>query len=80
VRSLTGLSTSARRLSLTMQHAWGSFARAGNPSHEGLPNWPGYEPILRSTMLFSRDARIIDAPLEAERRLFESWTVGPGAA
>ena len=80
VRSLTGLSTSARRLSLTMQHAWGSFARSGNPSHEGLPSWPGYEPILRSTMLLSRDAHIVDAPLEAERRLFESWTVGPGAA
>jgi para-nitrobenzyl esterase len=80
VRSLTGLSTSARRLSLTMQHAWGSFARSGNPSHEGLPSWPGYEPILRSTMLLSRDARVIDAPLEAERRLFDSWTVGPGAA
>jgi para-nitrobenzyl esterase len=83
VRSLTGLSTSARRLSLTMQHAWGSFARCGNPSHEGLPAWPGYEPILRSTMLLSRDARVIDAPLEAERRLFESWSVasgGPGAA
>ena len=75
VRSLTGLSTAARRLSLTMQHAWGSFARAGNPSHEGLPSWPGYEPILRSTMLLSRDARIVDAPLEAERRLFESWSV-----
>ncbi len=73
-RSLTGLSTSARRLSLTMQHAWGSFAREGNPSHEGLPDWPGYEPVLRSTMLFGRDARVVDSPLEAERRLFESWS------
>jgi para-nitrobenzyl esterase len=74
VRSLTGLSTGARKLSLTMQHAWGSFARSGSPSHEGLPSWPGYEPILRSTLLFSREARVVDAPLEAERRLFESWT------
>jgi hypothetical protein len=31
-------------------------------------------------MLLSRDARVIDAPLEAERRLFESWSVGPGQA
>ena len=75
VRSLTGLSTSARRLSLVMQHAWGSFARVGNPSHEGLPSWPGYEPILRSTMRLGSDARIVDAPLEAQRRLFESWSV-----
>ena len=74
VRSLTGVSTSARRLSLSMQHAWGSFARVGDPSHEGLPSWPGYEPILRSTMSFGRDARVVDAPLEAERRLFESWS------
>lgn len=75
VRSLTGLSTQARRLSLIMQHAWGSFAREGNPSHEGLPSWPGYEPILRSTMRLGRDARVVDAPLEAQRRLFETWTV-----
>jgi para-nitrobenzyl esterase len=75
VRSITGVSTQARRLSLVMQHAWGSFARAGDPSHAGLPAWPGYEPILRSTMRFGRDARVVDAPLEAQRRLFESWTV-----
>lgn len=74
VRSLTGLSTASRRLSLVMQHAWGSFAREGNPSHEGLPSWPGYEPILRSTMLFERYAHVVDAPLESERILFESWS------
>jgi len=73
VRSLTGLSTAARRLSLSMQHAWGSFARVGDPSHEGLPSWPGYEPILRSTMLLAGAARVIDAPLEAERRLIDEW-------
>jgi para-nitrobenzyl esterase len=74
VRSLTGLSTGSRRLSLTMQRAWGAFARSGDPSHADLPGWPGYEPILRSTMLLSRAARVVDAPLEAERRLIASWS------
>jgi para-nitrobenzyl esterase len=74
VRSLTGLSTGSRKLSLSMQRAWGAFAQSGDPSHAELPGWPGYEPILRSTMLLSRSARVIDAPLEAERRLIASWS------
>jgi para-nitrobenzyl esterase len=77
VRSLLGVSTGPRKLSLAMQRAWGAFARSGDPSHEQIPAWPGYEPILRSTMLFAGAARVIDAPLEAERRLIEVWSV-PG--
>ena len=70
--------------------ASGSRARSRTPGcasrapairrHSGLPSWPSYEPRLRATMLFSRDAACSTTPLEPDRRLFDSWSVGPGSA
>jgi para-nitrobenzyl esterase len=69
----TGLSPAATRLSRRMQHAWINFARAGDPGHEQLPNWPVYDTHSRATMVFGRKSYLDHAPLEDERRLFESW-------
>ena len=43
---------SAFALSKQISTAWVSFARTGNPNHDGLPNWPASTPDARSTMYF----------------------------
>ena len=65
-----GTGPAAEQLSARMMDAWLSFARTGDPSHEGSDRWPTYEPARRATMVFGRDTRIVDAPFEEERALF----------
>jgi para-nitrobenzyl esterase len=73
-RPLTGLVSSAARLSRRMQHAWINFARSGCPGHQSLPEWKPYDADLRATMVFGRQCQLADAPLEGERKLWERWT------
>ena len=75
-RPLTGLGSEAGRLSRNIMDAWVAFARAGDPGHEGLPEWPHYEPGNRYTMILGRSCELAEAPLEAERRLLEVWGRG----
>ncbi|MDQ1395814.1 MAG: para-nitrobenzyl esterase, partial [Acidimicrobiaceae bacterium] len=66
-----GSGPEADRLSLQMQGAWLAFARTGNPSTPDLPDWPPYDTDRRATMVFDRDSRVEDAPMEAERAFWE---------
>jgi carboxylesterase type B len=54
-----------------MHGAWVSFATTGNPGHEGLPAWPRYDPMARSTMLFAPDCAVAEQPNESELALWE---------
>lgn len=38
--------------------AWINFARNGNPSHPGLPNWPGCIPGNEATMIFDKNCEL----------------------
>lgn len=69
----TGLSPAATRLSRRIQQAWIQFVRSGDPGHERLPHWPGYDAETRATMVLGRRCYIDHAPLDAERQLLESW-------
>ena len=40
-------------LSDTMSLAWTNFARAGNPNHKGVPNWPAFESQKLAMMIFN---------------------------
>jgi para-nitrobenzyl esterase len=57
-------------LSERMQDAWLAFARTGNPATESLPAWAPYEQGKRSTMLFSAEPRVANAPEESTRALW----------
>jgi para-nitrobenzyl esterase len=62
-----GNDADAHALARRMQDAWAAFARRGDPSHAGLPQWPPYAPPRRATMVLGRECGVVDAPYEAER-------------
>jgi para-nitrobenzyl esterase len=49
---------SAFVLSQQMSAAWANFERAGNPNHDGLPNWPAYTAESRATMFFDTPCEV----------------------
>ena len=65
-----GTGPEAELLSEQMMDAWLSFARSGDPSHEGIGVWPMYDASRRGTMVFGPQTRVEDAPFEEERALY----------
>jgi para-nitrobenzyl esterase len=54
-------------ISTNMMDSWTSFARTGNPNHKGKPEWPSYNSEKRSTMLFGKEIKVVNGPLDEER-------------
>lgn len=57
--------------SRAMQRAWAAFARTGDPTHPGLPDWPTYDVVGRATMILSRKPRVENDPLSSIRRTWD---------
>jgi para-nitrobenzyl esterase len=55
--------------------AWLAFARTGDPNHEGMAEWPAFDPQRRATMIFGREAEPIDDPWGEERRAWDGIPV-----
>lgn len=49
-------------LSKQISTAWVSFARTGNPNHDGLPHWPNYIAEHRATMYFDTTCEVRNDP------------------
>src|SRR5262249_61506757 len=60
-----------RTLSTRMQDAWLAFARDGRPRAAGLPDWSPYGPPRRATMILADPPRLVDAPQEPERAVWD---------
>jgi para-nitrobenzyl esterase len=58
-------------LSNAVMDAWAAFARSGNPSAEGLGDWPAYDAAQRPTMMIGANVHVAEAPYETERRAFD---------
>ena len=61
----------ARALAAQMSRSWATFARAGDPNHDGLPAWPPYSLDGRSTMIFDDRCEVVGDPFREERLVVE---------
>jgi carboxylesterase type B len=59
-------------LSKQISTAWVSFARTGNPNHDGLPQWPKYTAEQRATMYFDTPCEVLNDPEGDGLRLIAS--------
>ena len=62
---------SAGPLSDSMQAAWTSFARTGQPDLGDLPEWPAYEDKRHYTMSLGGDRGVLRDPHEGAREFWE---------
>jgi para-nitrobenzyl esterase len=61
----------AEELSAAIINAWTAFARSGDPSHPSVGAWPAYDADRRATMELGTERRVLDAPLESQRALWD---------
>jgi para-nitrobenzyl esterase len=61
----------AEALSDQMLPSWTSFARTGDPLHDGIGGWPSWEPHRRTTMVFGPRTSVVDAPRNEELAVWE---------
>jgi len=71
VSKFVGDGPAVRTLSDRMQKAWLAFARGVRPTHSALGDWPAYEAKRRATMILGESCGLEDAPMEAERALWD---------
>ena len=50
-----------------MSRAYVSFARAGNPNHPGIPNWPAFNEKDRPTMIWNNECKVLNDPFATEK-------------
>jgi len=60
------------RLSDQTLRAWAAFARTGNPSHSGLPQWRPYALDRRETMSLNVRSELLTDPRRADRLFVEN--------
>jgi para-nitrobenzyl esterase len=92
VGTFCGDTPEARALSASMQDAWASFARTGDPAGEAgagagpgavaaatIGPWPRYEPTTRPTMVFDLRCGVAEDPLGEERAFWAQHLGAYGA-
>ena len=58
-------------LSHKIMDAWISFARTGNPNHDGIPKWPSYDNEKRATMFLGKEWKVVNAAFDKERAAWD---------
>jgi para-nitrobenzyl esterase len=71
VQMFSGGGPAAETLSRQMQMAWLTFARNGDPSHEGIGEWRQWERAGRATMMFGAHSGLAEAPRDRELAVLE---------
>jgi para-nitrobenzyl esterase len=49
-----------------------AFARSGNPSHKGLPDWPPCNDTQRAIMIFNKECKAVNDPYGEEQRMLRA--------
>ncbi|HLF12461.1 MAG TPA: carboxylesterase family protein, partial [Gammaproteobacteria bacterium] len=65
--SMTGAGQDRYLLADRISTAFATFARAGNPNHNGLPYWPQFTLNERATMMLDNECRVVNDPSREER-------------
>src|ERR1700722_4955850 len=63
-------SADARRMCDALASTWLAFAKTGDPNNPRIPDWPRFDSLQRSTLVFDRDTRIERDPHGALRELW----------
>lgn len=71
-----GTGPDVERLSRNMMDAWIAFAKTGNPSHDGIGDWPAYDADTRPTMILDKACRVAADPFAEERETIASALAG----
>jgi para-nitrobenzyl esterase len=67
----TGVRPEKYQAARNMSEAWATFAKHGNPSFDGIPNWPAYDLTRRATMILDAKCRVVNDPFREERLLWK---------
>jgi para-nitrobenzyl esterase len=70
--AMTGSGQERYALADKVSSAWTAFARTGNPSHKGLPNWPAFDMKQRATMVLDNECEVVEDPNGEERQTLRS--------
>lgn len=57
--AVLGVSPDLKKLEDQMSTAWATFARTGNPSHPGMPEWKPFTVEGRETMVLNIESRLV---------------------
>jgi para-nitrobenzyl esterase len=71
VQIFSGGGLAVDELSRQMQQGWLRFARHGDPTHDGIGEWPQWEAEGRATMLFGPHSGAVHAPRNQELAVLE---------
>ncbi|GAG92826.1 unnamed protein product, partial [marine sediment metagenome] len=71
-KEFIGESEGLNAISQNIMDAWIAFAHTGNPSHNGIPNWPSYDIEKRSTMLMDHKFQVVEKFQDKERAAWDN--------
>jgi para-nitrobenzyl esterase len=74
VEMFTGDGGERQSIADGMHAAWIAFARTGDPSHPGIPQWPNYGLERRATMRIDATWELVDDPDSDVRKYWEHET------
>lgn len=64
----------SEQLSKQIAGAWAAFARTGNPSHPGIPEWPAYTTAGQATMIWDApECQVVNAPDAEARQILQAF-------
>ncbi len=63
----------SEKLANLMSESWVTFARSGDPTTDGLPEWPSYNIAERPTMIFDIDPRVENDPRSEQREMMAKF-------
>ncbi len=66
-RDMVGSGEAQNALRDRMVGAWVAFAKSGNPSHAGLPEWTAFDLASRDTMILDNECRLVSDPHREQR-------------